>query len=146
MFFLGQRVLGYNEQMETKRAILFFDGVCNLCNTFVDFVIWRDHQRKFYFAPLQGQTAKQLLDPAYIEDLDTFVLWVDDTPHTKSTGALKVLYGLGGAWRVFGLFLFLPRLIRDPVYELIARHRYRLFGRKASCRLPRPEEQAHFLQ
>ncbi len=133
--------------MSTTTTILFFDGHCNLCNNSVDFVITRDKKRVFRFAPLQGETAKDVLGDVNIdlEHPDSFVLSKDNKVYFRSTAALMVARQLGFPWSLTSLFLVVPPFIRDAVYNLIARNRYKWFGRKETCRLPSPEERSLFL-
>ena len=128
-------------------TILFFDGHCNLCNNSVDFVITRDKKRVFRFAPLQGETAKDVLGDVNIdlEHPDSFVLSKDNKVYFRSTAALMVARQLGFPWSLMSVFLVVPPFIRDAVYNLIARNRYKWFGRKETCRLPSPEERSLFL-
>lgn len=127
-----------------KQAI-FFDGVCNLCNGFVDFLVSRDHERKFLYGPLQGETAKALLGERHIRDLRTVVLWNQGEILEKSDAALAALQQLGGIWVFSRVFWLVPRPLRDLVYDFVASNRYRLFGKRDSCRLPTPEERVLFL-
>lgn len=130
----------------TDHPVLFFDGVCNLCNASVDFIVRRDKKRKYRFAPLQGITAAHAI-PEQVEkgDFDSFVLAERGQIFTRSTAALKVLVGLGGIWSLAKPLLLIPAALRDPIYRLIAKNRYRWFGQKDTCRLPSPEEKALFL-
>ncbi len=133
-------------EVEAVRCILFFDGVCGLCNWSVDFVLKRDRQAKIQFSPLQGETARALLTPADVSDLNTMVLWEGGRTYRKSSAAVRVLWRLGPFWKSVGLALWLiPLPLRNLGYSLVARNRYRLFGKKESCRLPTPEERARFL-
>lgn len=130
----------------TDHPVLFFDGVCNLCNSSVDFIVRRDKKRKYRFAPLQGQTAAYAIpDQVKSGNYDSFILAEHGHIYTRSTAALKVLVGLGGIWSLAKLLLFIPAPLRDPLYRLIAKNRYRWFGQKDTCRLPSPEEKALFL-
>jgi len=133
--------------MSTTTTILFFDGHCNLCNNSVDFVITRDKKHVFRFAPLQGETAKDVLGDVNIdlEHPDSFVLSKDNEVYFRSTAALMVARQLGFPWSLMSVFLVVPPFIRDAVYNLIARNRYKWFGRKETCRLPSPEERSLFL-
>jgi len=126
--------------------VLFFDGVCGLCNHVIDFVIARDRAGTFRFAPLQGETARERLPEADLRDLNTMVLWEEQGVFRKSTAATRVLIRLGGVWRLIGSALRLvPRPLRDAGYSLVARHRYRIFGKKETCRMPTAAERARFL-
>jgi len=131
---------------EAVRRILFFDGVCGLCNWSIDFVLNRDRRGDFQFAPLQGETAQALLEAADTADLNTMVLWVDGRTYRKSAAAVRVLWQLDPVWQCLGTLLWLiPLPIRNLGYTLVASNRYRLFGKKDTCRLPSPQERARFL-
>jgi len=124
--------------------IIFFDGVCNLCNGFVDFLVKRD-QGQFTFAPLQGETAARTLPLELRQDLKTVVLWSQGQTFEKSDAALMVLQQLGGIWGLMRVFWALPAPVRNLAYDLIAANRYRIFGKRESCRLPTPAERQRFL-
>jgi len=124
---------------------IFFDGVCGLCNKSVDFIIRHDTNRVFSFAPLQGETAAKILPSKDITNLDTLVLSDEKGIHYRSTAALRIAWHLGGGLTLFAAFFVIPRFLRDPVYNLIAKNRYRMFGKKDSCRIPSPEERSFFL-
>lgn len=136
-------------QKETAldHPILFFDGVCNLCNSWVDYVIRRDKDRVFRFASLQGETARKMVpDYAKPGDLSTLVLLDEKGQHIRSTAALRMMRRLGGfSGGLATVLLAIPRPIRDLGYRVVAANRYRLFGQKDSCRLPTPQERALFL-
>jgi predicted DCC family thiol-disulfide oxidoreductase YuxK len=126
--------------------IVFFDGVCGFCNRFVDFVIRRDTAVVFRFAPLQGETARRFLPDTDVRDLKTVVLWEEQGVSRKSTAVVRVLRGLGGAWRVIAVGLrLIPRPLRDLGYALVARYRYAIFGKKETCRMPTAAERSRFL-
>jgi predicted DCC family thiol-disulfide oxidoreductase YuxK len=126
--------------------VLFFDGVCGLCNRFIDFVISRDQTAVFRFAPLQGETARDRLPEADVREVNTMVLRDEQGVFRKSTAAVRVLIRLGGVWRIFGGALWLvPRPLRDAGYSLVARNRYAIFGKKETCRMPTPAERERFL-
>lgn len=130
-----------------EHPALFFDGVCNLCNSTVDFVIKHDKKGYFRFGSLQGVTAHQVV-PEYADEagLSTVVLVTGDGQFIRSTAILKVLQGLGGFWKFLGTLGFiLPRPFRDWCYKRIAGMRYRIWGKKDSCRLPTPAERDLFL-
>jgi predicted DCC family thiol-disulfide oxidoreductase YuxK len=129
--------------------VVFYDGVCGLCARFVRFVLDRDPAGQFRFATLQGALARAVL-PARggrPEDLDTvYVLTADGRLLARSRAVLHVLRGLGGFWRAFALVATaFPAPFADVGYRLVARVRYRVFGRTGECRLPAPEESARFL-
>jgi predicted DCC family thiol-disulfide oxidoreductase YuxK len=137
---------GTQPEQEATQPIVFFDGVCGLCNRFVDFVLPRDRREVFRFAPLQGETARRLIDRADIDSLKSILLCDGRGVHRQSTAVVRILYRLGGVWKVIAVALWLiPRPIRDLGYKLIARSRYRLFGKREACRLPTPDERRRFL-
>jgi predicted DCC family thiol-disulfide oxidoreductase YuxK len=127
--------------------ILLFDGVCNFCAWGVRFVVRRDPKGTFRFASLQSETAKQLLrshglDP---EAMDSVVLIEGDHAWRESDAALRVCRRLTWPWPWLWPLRWLPRLVRDTAYRLIARNRYRWFGKSDSCMVPTPEMRARFL-
>jgi predicted DCC family thiol-disulfide oxidoreductase YuxK len=128
------------------KRIILFDGVCNLCNTLVQFIIKRDHNKRFKFASLQSEIGEELMLKYHGEvDMDSFVYIEGDRSYQKSTAALRVCKHLNGAWKFFYLLLVLPRPLRDYLYELIAKHRYKWFGKKESCMIPTEEMKDRFL-
>ncbi len=127
--------------------VVLFDGVCNLCNGFVRFVVRRDRRGRVRFASLQSDAAAVLLrgtavDPAA---LDSIVLVDDDGVHLKSDAVLRVARVLDGAWPAMTAFRLVPRPVRDAAYDLVARNRYRWFGRRDECMVPTPELRRRFL-
>ena len=131
----------------TESPIILFDGVCNLCDGFVQFVIQHDSKEQFCFASLQSETGREILARHQLpqDQLSTIVLSRGDEFFTKSDAALRILSNLDGILKLTGIFLFLPRFVRDIFYDLVARNRYRLFGRKDACMIPTPELRARFL-
>jgi len=127
--------------------IILFDGVCNLCNTSVQFILKRDRRSRFRFASLQGPAGQALLQRSGLpaDHLDSFVLVENNNVYTRSSAALRVISRLGGGYTLFYVFWIIPRPIRDGVYDWVARHRYRWFGKEDSCWLPRPEWKERFL-
>ncbi|MEK7356901.1 MAG: DCC1-like thiol-disulfide oxidoreductase family protein [Bdellovibrionota bacterium] len=126
--------------------VLFFDGHCSLCNTLVDWVVRRDSKERIRFASLQGQTAKAML-PGNVGkiDFDTVVYSRDGVVYERSTAILKVLGDLGGIWKLAAVFFVIPTSLRNVVYDLVARNRFRFFPRRETCRVPTPEERARLL-
>jgi len=127
--------------------VILFDGVCNLCNGVVQFVIARDPTGRFRFAALQSDAARRLLgrrDPPR-EWPDSIVLVEDGGVFTRSTAALRVARGLRFPWPLAYVFVGVPRPLRDRVYDIVARNRYRWFGRRDACMLPTPELRARFV-
>lgn len=126
--------------------IILFDGVCNLCNSSVQFILKRDRKGQFGFASLQGEVGQKLIHKFGLNpDINSFVLIENEKVYLESTAALKVCKGLTGGWKLFAAFLIIPRPIRDVVYKIIANNRYKWFGKKESCMLPLPEWKNRFL-
>lgn len=129
-----------------QHPILFFDGVCGLCNRVVDRLLRADRRGVLRFAPLQGKTARRLLpDPPADPAGWSVVLRDADGVHQQSAAALRVCRHVGGWYRLLLPLRLIPRALRDPVYRWIARNRYRWFGRRDACRLPSPAERERFL-
>ena len=131
---------------EKSPPILFFDGVCGLCNQSVDFIIKRDTHRKFRFAPLQGDTAKAELPLEDVENLNTLILKTESGLYRRSSAVVRILWLMGGFWGLLGtLFWIVPLPLRNVGYRFVSVSRYSLFGKKESCRIPTPEERGQFL-
>lgn len=128
--------------------ILLFDGVCNLCDASVQFIIKRDPASRFRFASLQSEAGRHLLKRHDLsaDTLDSVVLIEDGVAYRNSAAALLVARGLKWPWPLLYGFIALPRPVRDAVYRFVARRRYRWFGKKEICSRPRPEQQARFLE
>jgi predicted DCC family thiol-disulfide oxidoreductase YuxK len=128
--------------------VILYDGVCNLCNATVLFVIDRDPHGRFAFAALQSPAAAAILLPLRLDpaDLDSVVLVEDGRAWTRSAAALRVARGLRRAWPLLYAFIVVPRPLRDAVYDLVARRRYRWFGRSDACRVPTPALASRFLE
>lgn len=124
-----------------------FDGVCNFCNFWVNFIIDRDSKNVFLFSPLQSDFGQNKLRELgfSIVDFDTFILIDDKKYFTKSTAAFQILKELNTKLKLFYPLKFLPVFLRDAFYSLIAKNRYSFFGKKESCRIPTPEERAKFI-
>lgn len=131
----------------TEHPVILFDGVCNLCSGSVQFVIRRDPEGVFRFAPLQSSVGEQLLAEHGLEDhdLDSVVLLEDGEVYVKSDAAIRVGARLGGVYRLLSPFRYLPRRLRDAVYDVIADRRYDWFGQKDQCMMPSPEIESRFL-
>ena len=126
--------------------IVYFDGLCNLCDGFVRFVIARDRRGRYRFAPLQGETAgARLADRFTGTELPTVVLEEPKRFRVRSDAALAILTGLGGVWSLAGALRIVPRRLRDAVYDYVARKRFDWYGRRDDCRIPTPEEARRFL-
>jgi predicted DCC family thiol-disulfide oxidoreductase YuxK len=124
---------------------IFFDGVCGLCNRFVDRLLLIDTHERFLFAPLQGPTAKEKLPGGLADALSSVVYLREGEVLTRSNAALRILIDLGGWRTLHRLWFVFPRMLRDAVYDWVARNRYRWFGKREACRMPAQEEQERFL-
>lgn len=131
--------------LSEEKTIIFFDGVCNLCNAFVDFLVQRDRQNKFYFSSLQGETAAQKLEQQDRQDLQSLVVLYQGKLYRRSRAVFIVCRELGGLWKVFLIFYILPTFILDSVYNWIAQRRYQFFGQRSTCRVPTAREREKFL-
>ncbi len=131
---------------EQNNPILLFDGVCNYCNRLVNFVIRHDKKKKFRFAALQSEARKKLLKQYDIKQSnDTFVVIYNEKAYIKSTAALHVCFHLGGLYSLAFAFIILPAYVRDFYYDIIARNRYKWWGKKDSCMIPSPDIKDRFL-
>jgi predicted DCC family thiol-disulfide oxidoreductase YuxK len=129
-----------------QRPIVFFDGVCGFCNFWVDFLMTRDPDGRLAFAPLQGETARQLLPESDRQQLHSLVLWTPQRAYRKSAAVIRILWKLGGGWACLGGLLWLvPLPLRNLGYDVVARNRYRIFGKKDACRMPTPAERTRML-
>ncbi|HCA59508.1 MAG TPA: thiol-disulfide oxidoreductase [Blastocatellia bacterium] len=128
-------------------AIVLFDGVCNFCNSSINFVIERDSKGYFKFAPLQSEIGEELIAKHGIDtsETDSVILVEDGKAYTHSTAALKIARHLDGIWKLGYWMIIVPRPLRDVVYRFIARHRYRLWGKRDACMMPTPEIRSRFL-
>lgn len=128
------------------KRIILFDGECNFCDSSVQFIIKRDPKRLFQFASLQSDIGKELLKKHHApQTIDSFVLIENNHCYFKSSAALRVCKHLRGAWKLLYVLLVVPRPLRDFFYELVAKNRYKWFGKKESCMLPSVEERKRFL-
>lgn len=128
--------------MEQKERIIIFDGICGLCNKSIDILIWLDTKKIFHYTSLQGKFVKTLdIEP----DLDSIIFYEDGVLYYKSTAILQILSSLGGIWVLSKVLYIIPRVVRDFIYDVIAKYRYKLFGKIDSCRMPKEEEQELFL-
>ena len=131
----------------TKQHVIIFDGVCNFCNGAVNFIIKRDKNNSFVFVPMQSPAAQELIAKYGIENIvaDSFILIKNDHCYLRTDATLEVTKDLAGFWYLFRAFKLLPKEFRDYFYRIIAKNRYRLFGKKSHCVLPRDEEKSKFL-
>lgn len=130
-----------------NNPIILFDGVCNLCNRSIQFVLKHDKQKHFRFAALQSAAGQALLKKYNLPEtiFNSFVLIKDGKLYLKSTAALIVAKELNGPIKILYAFIIVPAFIRNAVYNLIAKNRYKWFGKKDSCMIPTPDIQSRFL-
>lgn len=132
---------------DSNTYILLFDGVCNLCNGTVQFVIKRDERKRFRFAALQSASGQALLKKLGLpaQHFNTVVLIHGNTYFVKSTAVLRILKELGGLWKLCYALTIIPRPVRDFVYDMVAKTRYRVFGKQDECMVPTPEVKERFI-
>ena len=134
-----------------ERHLILFDGVCHLCQGSVQFVIKNDKRQRFFFAALQSDFAQKLLNENHIEANLSSIIYIIQTEnlppkiYQRSTAALTIAKNLGGMWSLFYGFMLMPKFIRDGIYKLIAKNRYRWFGRSESCLMPSKALNKRFL-
>lgn len=131
-----------------KQHIVIFDGVCNLCNSSVKYIIKHDKQNKFLFTPLQSKTGQFIFKTFNIDisKIDSIVLYSpNNTISIKSSAALKIAKKLGFPNNLFNVFIIIPRVFRDLVYDYLSKNRYKWFGKKEACMIPTPELKAKFI-
>ncbi len=146
-YFSNRETSGSFIVMNTEYPVVLFDGVCNLCNRSVQFIIRRDRKKMIRFASLQGKTGQSLLQKfgLPVNDLHSFVLIENGHVYRRSSAALKTARHLDGGWKLLYGFMIIPPFIRDAVYNIIARKRYKWFGKREECMLPAPELKERFL-
>lgn len=134
--------------MGSEKKIILFDGVCNLCNRSIQFVIKRDTNDEFRFATLQGKIGQRLAQERNIDisKVDSIILIEPGVAYyTKSTAALKIGQSFGGFWKMIRVLNLIPSTLRDIVYDWVAKNRYAWYGKQDACMIPTPELQAKFL-
>ncbi|SMG46400.1 Predicted thiol-disulfide oxidoreductase YuxK, DCC family [Marivirga sericea] len=132
--------------MKEEKPIIFFDGVCNLCNGAINFIIDHDKTAYFKFAPLQSRVADEYLPTSLTKNTDSIILWESEKIYSRSTAALRIAKKLNGLWKLFYVFMIFPKFARDSVYKLIAKNRYKWFGKRETCRLPTEDIKNRFLE
>ena len=131
---------------EEGKPILFFDGVCNLCNNSVQFIIKHDKKAVFRFASLQSEAWKRISKDGDVEhNMDTVVLYHNGKFYTRSSAVVKSVSLLGGGWKLINIGYLIPSFLRNKLYDLIASKRYKWFG-TGSCMVPTPELKSRFLE
>lgn len=131
-----------------KHPVILFDGVCNLCNSSVQFIIKHDKKGIFRFASLQSEFGKKIIQQFDLanKNIDSVMLLENNAVKLKSTAALQIAKRLSGIYSALYGFIIVPRFIRDSVYDFIARNRYRWFGKQESCMIPQPEFKKLFIE
>jgi predicted DCC family thiol-disulfide oxidoreductase YuxK len=137
------------EKLEHNKQLILFDGVCNLCNSSVQFVIKRDKKDKFRYAALQSEIGQEIIEKFKIDTskTDSIILYSNNKGISyKSTAALKIASKLGFPTNILTVFFIIPAIIRNVVYDYIAKNRYKWYGKKDHCMIPTPELKSKFLQ
>lgn len=128
--------------MKQKERVIVFDGICELCNKSIDILMKVDKQKIFKYTSIQGEFV-QTLD---IETgIDSIIFYEEGVLYYKSTAILKIFQSLGGLWSMTTIFYLIPKVIRDFVYDIIAKYRYKIFGKMKYCRVPRTDEESLFM-
>ena len=133
--------------ISTNKAIVLFDGVCNFCNSSINFIIEHDKKDHFRFSPLQSEKGKMLLQQ-FNEDekgLDSIILIENNKLYKRSTACLKIAKKLNGIYFLLYAFILVPSFLRDPVYDFVAKNRYKWFGKKDACMIPTPAVKEKFI-
>jgi predicted DCC family thiol-disulfide oxidoreductase YuxK len=127
--------------------IILFDGVCNFCNASINFIIDHDPEKHFKFASLQSDLGQDILKKfnKNTDDFDSVILLKNSQLHQKSEAALEIAKQLSGAWKYLSVFGILPTFFLNFFYDIIAKNRYKIFGKSESCRMPTPELRERFL-
>ena len=127
------------------KKIIFFDGLCPLCHFWVQYILKRDRNDQFLFAPLQGKTARELLPPKFLS-LDTIVLLENKKEiYIKAKAIFKIIKILGGVRKILLIFIFVPNFIKNYIYDLIAKHRFKIWKPLENCPIPRKKVAIKFL-
>lgn len=136
------------EMKKDKEIIVLFDGVCILCNGFVNFIVKRDKKAIIKFATLQSSVTKNILEAHHFDtySINTLVALIDNVIYTKSTAVILVVKELGGFWKAIYIFYFIPKFIRDFFYAIVSKNRYFFGGKKDTCMIPSKEIATHFIQ
>ena len=146
-FLADEYVVWYLCMVNTTNPVILFDGVCNLCNSSVQFIIRHDKEKRFHYASLQGKAGKALLQQFKLPAIhfNSFILIEGDQLFTESTAALRIFKTLGGVWSLLYGCIIIPAFIRNAIYSKKKKNRYKWFGKRASCMVPPPGVKAMFL-
>jgi predicted DCC family thiol-disulfide oxidoreductase YuxK len=129
------------------KGIVLFDGVCNFCNAGVQFIIRKDNTDYFRFLALQSEKGKKIVEQFHLdpENIQTVILLENGKIYTRSTAAVRIARKLRGGWKLLYGFVIVPAFLRDWVYNIVAKNRYRWWGKQDSCMIPTPEVRKKFL-
>lgn len=142
----GTLLIEETEGSEHVKRIILFDGECNFCDKSVQFIIKRDPEAIFSFTSQQGEAGQQMIKKHHApSSVDSIILIENDTYYLKSSAALRICRHLQGAWKLLFIFILVPYPIRDFFYNILAKNRYKWFGKKDQCTLPTPEVRKRFL-
>ena len=134
-------------ELHTDKNIILFDGICNLCNASIQLIIRNDSKRKFLFSPLSSDFSKRILkEERHLDRIPESLVFIENSKtYFKSTAALKIARKMDRMWPIFYVLILIPESIRNFLYDQIAKHRYRLFGKKNSCMVPSKEIESRFI-
>lgn len=131
----------------TGNKIILFDGVCNLCNGSVNFLIRRDFKKVFIFSPLQSNFGKLLVEELNVpKKIDSIILVIDNKYYIKSDAVIEIIKELKWYWRMLNVLKILPRKFRDLLYDFIANNRYKWFGKQKECMIPTEDIKSRFIE
>lgn len=136
------------QEKHKSHNIVFFDGVCNFCNSTVDKIYSNNKKKDIYYSSLQSEFAKKFLGEHGINtsDLDTVIFYTGGKFYFRSSAILQISKHLSGPYKVLPVFFIIPAIIRDAFYKWFSRNRYKFFGKKETCRIPSAEEKEYFLE
>lgn len=134
------------DDLPVGKALVLFDGYCNLCNGAVQFILKRDKKSHFYFASLSWPVASPVVQSSdELGAIDSILLYDGEKVYSKSSAALKISSRLGALWPLLSVFWIVPKFLRDPIYDYVARNRYKWFGKKNTCMMPESDVSHRFL-
>jgi predicted DCC family thiol-disulfide oxidoreductase YuxK len=128
-----------------SKKIIFFDGYCHLCNGFIDFLATVNGAKNIYFASLQGETAKKILNESDLQKLETVIYYKSDKTYRKSTAVIQSLSDAFFLFYILKIFYIIPETMRNFIYDFVAKNRYKFFGQRETCRIPTAEESKNIL-
>jgi len=138
-----------SKNLSQNKKIILFDGICNLCNTSVQYIIKRDGKKIYSFASLQSDITKKILsqfNQKSFNNYDSIILIENEKVYYKSTAALRIAKNLSGLNKILYIFIIIPKPFRDFIYDFIAKNRYKWFGKKDNCMLPTPNMKSRFIE